>query len=149
MSNTYDASRSLAQAAGRWYDQDYNCAEAMLRACDEQYDLAVSPDDMRLAAGLGGGVQIKEICGALTGAVLACGKLYVRDRAHESEVIKTIVSDFLQRFSDEHGTLSCDRLRDLYHTEQTGCRRTIELAAQVFEQVVADYEAREIREQRS
>lgn len=149
MNNEHDTSRSLAQAAGRWYGQDYNCAEAMLRACDEQYDLGVSPDDMRLAAGLGGGVQIKEICGALTGAVLACGKLYVRDRAHESEVIKTIVSDFLQRFSDEHGTLSCDRLRDLYHNEQTGCRRTVELAAQVFEQVVADHEDREIREQLS
>lgn len=148
MNKNTGTDRPLVRMAGAWYDKDFNCAEAMLRACNEYYELGVSHDDMRLAAGLGGGVQIKEICGALTGAVLACGKLYVRERAHESEVLKTIVSDFLQRFSDEHGTLSCDKLRDLYHTEQTGCRKTVELAAQLFEQVVADYESQEIREQR-
>jgi C_GCAxxG_C_C family probable redox protein len=132
---------SLALQAARWYaEEDNNCAEALLRGCNERYTLGITDDDMRLASGLGGGVQIKDICGALTGAVLACGKLFIKERAHESEILKVIVPKFLERFKQEYGSIECSQLREMYHSDQYGCLKTVELASEVFEQIVTEHE---------
>lgn len=62
----------LKEKALALHDRGYNCAQAVLAACkdytglDEKTALAVS-------AGFGGGLRSGEICGAISGAVMAIG----------------------------------------------------------------------------
>ena len=50
-------------AAGFGQAEDYNCAEKIFYGANEAYGLGLSEDDLRLAAGFGGGVvgRIKRI----------------------------------------------------------------------------------------
>jgi C_GCAxxG_C_C family probable redox protein len=76
---------------GFFSDADLNCAETILHAANEVYGWNLSHDALLLAAGFGGGVGGQEfLCGALLGGVMALSKLFVRDRGHESDLMKTI-----------------------------------------------------------
>ena len=62
----------LKEKALKLHGRGYNCAQAVLAACgdytglDEKSALAVS-------AGFGGGLRSGEVCGAISGAVMAIG----------------------------------------------------------------------------
>lgn len=138
---------SLAERAAFWYtQQDMNCAESLLHGCVDYYGLAVEPADMRMAAGFGGGMQIKSVCGALTGAVMAAGLLFIRDRAHESELLSYLVPHLLDTFEQRYGTISCAVLREKYHTDEQGCLETVRLAAEVTEEVFTSFERQMIKQ---
>ena len=71
----------LEQLAEKYYNQGYNCAESIVHAGNEAYQLGLSEHDMRMAAAFGAGLQVGDVCGVLAGAgcVLSC--LYVETRA--------------------------------------------------------------------
>ena len=46
----------LQERAKQYYDQDYNCAETILRAANDEYQLGLDEAALRLAAGFGGGM---------------------------------------------------------------------------------------------
>jgi C_GCAxxG_C_C family probable redox protein len=91
----------------------YNCAQAVLHANCERlhfdHDMA-----LKLATGLGAGVAREgEICGAVTGGVIALGIRFGRgindDRARtEENYAKT--REFLEAFKRRHGSVVCREL---------------------------------------
>jgi C_GCAxxG_C_C family probable redox protein len=71
----------------------------------------------RIASAFGGGVARQgEVCGALTGGVMAVGLLHGRDRAEEEEA-KTaayaLAAEFTWRFREVNGALHCRELIEL------------------------------------
>ncbi|MGM0432184.1 MAG: C-GCAxxG-C-C family protein [Spirochaetota bacterium] len=139
---------SLADRAAYWYtEEDMNCAESLLHGCADYYHLSIQPADMRVAAGFGSGMQIKSVCGALTGAIMAAGLLFIRDRAHETELLSHLVPHLLDTFEQRYGTISCAILREKYHTEEEGCLETVRLSAEVVEEVFSSFEGEMIRQQ--
>lgn len=82
----------LVKNIEKYYSKEYdlNCAEAVLYAANETYDLGLDAKALKLAAGFGGGMNINGPCGALTGAVMALGALYIKERAHEGDKIKNL-----------------------------------------------------------
>jgi len=124
----------LAAAAVAYYEkEDMNCAESLLRACSDFYGLHLDGQALLAASGFGGGMGIQSVCGALTGALMAMGPLFVENRAHESDVLKEICEEFFGSFEQEHGTILCSVLKDRYHTEKAGCRETVRIAAEFTE----------------
>ena len=69
-------------------DIDLNCAEKMLYGANWAYDLKLTPEALKLAAGFGGGMGVESICGAITGGIMVLSHLYVKQRSHESNRIK-------------------------------------------------------------
>jgi C_GCAxxG_C_C family probable redox protein len=125
---------------GFFSDKDLNCAETILHAANEVYGWNLSHDALLLSAGFGGGVGGQELlCGALTGGVMALGKLFVRDRGHESDLIKTITKDYFSLFKNEMGHIDCVPLKEDYRTETEGCRKVILASARCFDRVVEKY----------
>ena len=73
----------MRETAKKYYlEQNYNCAESVLRAANEEYGLGLDEGALKLMAGFGGGMGCGGVCGALSGGIAALSKLRVSDRAH-------------------------------------------------------------------
>ncbi|MBC7130584.1 C_GCAxxG_C_C family protein [Candidatus Bathyarchaeota archaeon] len=96
--------------------QGYNCAEAVLSTLADFLGIKCKQIP-RIATGLGGGIgHSGSVCGALTGAVMALGLKYGRDRPEQFEAYQTCMNkslEFYKSFEKIFGSIYC---RDL-----TGC----------------------------
>jgi len=132
---------SLQQCCRTYYrDRDMNCAEAVILGADQWYELHLDPQSLRTAAGFGGGLSIGSLCGALSGAVMALGALFVRERAHEDETIKTVTAAYLEEARRRFGSLLCIDLKAAMHTEEDGCLAVVLAAAGLLEEIVQQYD---------
>jgi C_GCAxxG_C_C family probable redox protein len=92
------------------FSENLNCAQAVFSAFAPRFGL----DDktaLRVASPFGGGVARRgELCGAVTGALLALGLKDGAEVPAEKERIYQLAGEFLRRFEEKHGSLLC---RDL------------------------------------
>jgi C_GCAxxG_C_C family probable redox protein len=123
----------------------YNCAQSVLFAYGP--DLGLDGEtSLKVATGLGAGMARRgEVCGAVTGGILALGLKYGRgtrqDRAATEETYRK-TQDLMARFEKRHGSCLCRVLlegcdlgteegqrqfkeRDLLHKTCLGCVRTV------------------------
>ena len=73
-----------------------NCAEKMLHGANVAYKLGLDKEALKLASAFGGGMGIEDKCGALTGALMVLGKLFVKEKAHESDRIGRLTREFFK-----------------------------------------------------
>ena len=128
---------TLRERAKDYYQNDYNCAEAMLRAINDAYGLNLPEGSLHLAAGFGGGMGCEKACGALCGGIAALGPLLVTDKAHAAENFGAKCAQLVQAFERDLGSDLCADLKPRYRTDETRCLTTVELAADSFEQEMA------------
>ena len=118
-------------------DLDLNCAEKIVYGANHVYNMGLSPQALKLAAGFGGGMGIESVCGTLTGGVMVLSNLYVKRNAHESERIKELESEFITSFYKEMGCTDCHNLKAKYREETEGCNQIIFKAAEILDRIVA------------
>jgi C_GCAxxG_C_C family probable redox protein len=90
----------------------FGCATSVLLAFCDDYDLD-SDIAARLSCGLGGGCASGEICGAASGAILVIGLKLGQESAEDASTkanCRTHVVQFLEKFKEQNGALTC---RDL------------------------------------
>jgi len=91
----------------------YNCAQAVLYSfCD---DLHFDKDTaLRLACGFGGGLaRRQEVCGAVTGGIIAIGLKHGRGEGQDKAVTEGTyrqVRELMSGFEAKHGTCICRTL---------------------------------------
>ena len=91
----------------------YNCAQSVFYSfCDDlHFDRNTA---LKIACGFGGGMGRKgEVCGAVSGGILALGIKYGRGEkddqaARELTYMKT--RQFMDQFAEKHGTCICRKL---------------------------------------
>lgn len=123
--------------AGFGIAEDYNCAETILAGANQVYHLGLDKEALKLAAGFGGGMAIEGDCGALTAAIMVLGRLYVKERAHESSKVKELTKKLLDRYRQEMGETDCAPLKAKYRNEEVKCRLVILKAAEILDEIVA------------
>ncbi|MGD0329825.1 MAG: C-GCAxxG-C-C family protein [Nitrososphaeria archaeon] len=94
------------------FKEGYNCCESVLMGYMETNKIS-SNIVPRIATGFGGGIARRgSVCGALTGAIMAIGLMYGRDRldqdAYDLCVAKS--SECYERFKKEFGDVQCRNL---------------------------------------
>lgn len=100
--------------ANAYHDKKFNCAQSVLLAFGDKTGLD-EKTARAIAGGMGGGVGgcKEEICGALSGAVLALGMLLPHveedDQAAKERIYAT-VSEFRSRFTQRFGYCRCGDL---------------------------------------
>lgn len=102
-----------AEEARRLFLAGYNCAQAVFCAfCDETglgLDAAA-----RLASSFGGGMgRMREVCGAVSGALMALGMLRGYADPQDPEAKKEhyrLVQEFARRFRERRGSIICREL---------------------------------------
>jgi len=94
------------------FRQNFNCAQSVLVAFAPQLGLD-GGQALRMASPFGGGVARRgQICGAVTGALMALGLAHGADTPAGKEDAYRLGQEFLQRFESRHATILCRDLLD-------------------------------------
>lgn len=135
----------LVDRARRYYLlEDMNCAESLIYAANDEYDLGIDHTGLKIMAGFGGGMGIETTCcGALSGAVAAISVRFTKTKAHENPEVKELCKTFLNRFAEKHGEINCSPLKELYRDERFRCAPVIELAAAELEKIMKEKQERD------
>ena len=70
-----------------YFEQNYNCAETILRAANEYYDLKLHDRDMILVGAYGAGIQSGNTCGAVLSAAAVLSMKYVEAKAMKVRIL--------------------------------------------------------------
>ena len=134
----------LKDAAKKYYiEQNYNCAETLLRAGNEYYGLRLGEREMTMVGAFGGGIQTGSVCGALLSACALLSLRYVEKRAHESTDIKPVVQQMIRRFEEKMGSTLCREIKPRVFRPDVRCMDTVDAACDALEATIAAYEASE------
>ncbi len=107
--------RALAQSLFLRDDNYYGCAESTLVALQELYDLP-NATDSSVATALNGGVAYSGgICGAISGAAMAIGRLAaerISDHREAKRSARLLIQTLMADFESEFGGRNCSQLID-------------------------------------
>jgi C_GCAxxG_C_C family probable redox protein len=97
------------------FESGYNCAQSVFFACLD--DNQISRDTaLKIATGFGAGYgRMQEVCGAVSGAIMALGLKYGRGENGENEITSEMyqkTQDFIKSFEEVHGSIICRELLD-------------------------------------
>ena len=118
--------------------QDYNCAETLLHAANDELNLGLTAEDIRMFAGFGGGCGCGELCGAVASALAVLSKLSVTDRAHRTEGFRDLCAKLMHEMEAEFGSVQCTPIKDKYRDPVVGCQNVVERAADVLEKLLKE-----------
>jgi C_GCAxxG_C_C family probable redox protein len=94
------------------FHQNFNCAQSVLAAFAPQFGMDESMM-LKMASPFGGGVARRgQICGAVTGGLMALGFAQGADTPDGKEGAYRLGQEFLQRFESRHNTILCRELLD-------------------------------------
>lgn len=124
-----------------YFDQNYNCAETILRAANEYYDLGLHDKDMILVGAYGAGIQSGNTCGAVLSVAAILSLKYVEAKAHESEDIRPVVQKMMRKFNEKYGSILCKDIKPQSFKPEYRCQMTIETSCDILEETIAEYEA--------
>lgn len=131
----------LKDLLGKYYfDQNYNCAETIVRAGNEYYDLGLHDKDMIMVAAFGAGIQSGNTCGAVLASASILSMKYVEARAHESEDIRPVVMQMMRKFKEKYSSTLCKDIKPQSFKPEYRCQKTIENACDILEDVIGEYE---------
>lgn len=124
-----------------YFDQNYNCAETILRAANEYYDLGLHDKDMILVGAYGAGIQSGNTCGAVLSVAAVLSLKYVEAKTHESEDIRPVVQKMMRKFNEKYGSILCKDIKPQSFKPEYRCQMTIETSCDILEETIAEYEA--------
>lgn len=136
----------------------YNCAQAVFGAFCEDFGLDLDTA-MKLSSGFGGGIgRLREVCGAVSGAVMVLNMKYGYTSPTDNEA-KMLhykrVQDIAGRFSAENGSIICRELlglsekkseptpevRTSEYYKKRPCKELVEMAANIVDAYIKEIEA--------
>ncbi len=102
-----------AEEARRLFLEGYNCAQAVFCAFRDLTGLELD-EAARLSSSFGGGMgRLREVCGTVSGALLALGMLQGYDDPKDPQKKKAhyaLVQEYARRFREKNGTIVCREL---------------------------------------
>ena len=124
-----------------YFEQNYNCAESLLRAANDYYELGLHDRDMIMVGAYGAGIQCGNTCGAVLAAAAVLSMKYVEAKAHESTDIKPVTTELIRKFNMKYGSTLCKDIKPQSFKPEYRCKMTVEAACDIVEETIAEYEA--------
>ena len=107
--------------------QGYNCAQAVFGAFADECGLS-EETAIKIASSFGGGMGgMREVCGAVSGMLMAAGLLYGYDQADDKKAKSAHyarVRELAEQFRTENGTIICKELLTGQNVKQEPSDRT-------------------------
>ena len=125
----------IGENAAALHGEGYNCAQCVLCACGSYTELE-RDKALAVSCGFGGGVRSGEICGAISGAVMAIG-LSVPGADSEREAMMKVASmtkKLTAAFRERYGAVRC------FNLKQAGvsCDELIAFGAESAEKIIKE-----------
>lgn len=107
--------------AKQYFLEGYNCSQAVLLAFAE--DLGIEKKTaVMISSGFGGGIgRMREVCGAVSGMVMAAGLKYGSDNPKNFEAKKELykkIQKLAEEFKKDNGSIICKELLGLSEKEK-------------------------------
>lgn len=129
----------LKDIAIEYYNNhNYNCAECIIRAGNDYYDLKLHDHDMKMVAAFGKGIQVCDVCGTLTGAACLISSKYVETKAHETPKLPSITAKMIRAFEKHFKSRLCLEIRKTHFDKEVRCLHTVEEACDIIEEVIKE-----------
>lgn len=145
-----------SELAGELFYKGYNCSQAVVAAFEDVTGLD-GETALKIASSFGGGMgRMREVCGAVSGALMVLGMLYgysEPDQQQKSEHY-ALVRRFADEFKDRTGSIICREMLELAGVEKDKsfepeirtekyykkrpCRRIIELSAEIVDKIIEE-----------
>jgi C_GCAxxG_C_C family probable redox protein len=144
--------KGKAEEAVAYFEKGFTCSQAVFATYAESLGLKLEialPIADVFFAGIGG---MAETCGAVTGAFMVIGLKYGRVHAEDSESkekTRRLIKEFVKRFKNHHGTLTCKTLLDVDISTDEGmeaanekklfeirCTKFVRDAAEILENIM-------------
>ena len=133
----------LKDLIGKYYfDGNYNCAETILRAGNEYYNLGLHDEDMIMVGAFGAGIQCGNTCGAILSGAAILSMMYVEAKAHESEDIKPVTVNMIRKFNEKYNSTLCKDIKPQSFNPEYRCLKTVETACDIIEETIAEYDSK-------
>ncbi len=147
---------SRKEEAMKYFRSGYNCAQSVVLAFSDLLvpDYISEEALLRSAVPFGGGIgRLREVCGAVSGAVIVLGQLYGYTTAETGELKRTLyarIQELGGHFEEQNGSLVCRTLLGLdeKHSEpqpeqrsdsyyrNRPCERLIGSAAEILDEYI-------------
>jgi C_GCAxxG_C_C family probable redox protein len=143
-----------SQLAGELFYKGYNCSQAVVAAFSD----IIGIDEkamLKIASSFGGGMgRMREVCGAVSGALIVLGLLYgYSDTDYEKKKEHyALVRRFASEFKEETGSIICREMlsgivsdttedpekRTEEYYKKRPCRNIIELSAKIVDKIILE-----------
>lgn len=117
----------------------YNCAEVMLNACNDYYNLNLDKNTLKSVSAFGGGMCSENTCGILTGGVASIGIMFAEDKPSENTKMKEITKKWVESFEKEFENFNCNIIKEAKRDDIEGCKYLIIKGAEILEEVIGEY----------
>jgi C_GCAxxG_C_C family probable redox protein len=111
----------VADLAEKYFDGGFNCAESTLVALAIHFG-KTAPNIPSIATAFGGGMaRTRNVCGAVSGALMSLGLLYGRSHSgDDKERCFALASELIQAVQSRWGSVNCFDLTGLDFTQPDG-----------------------------
>lgn len=103
------------KAANSFFNEAYDCSQVVLAHVSDAFGLD-RDTTLKISAGFGGGMWRGEICGCVSGGLMAIGLKYGHYKIADIETKLTLISkarEFEDKFKSANGSLYCRELTGL------------------------------------
>ena len=124
----------IKELANKYHDSGFNCAQAVLCACAE-YTWLDEKTALAIAAGFGGGLRSGEVCGAISGAVMALGLTNPFTDSSDivaKEKIAALAKECVAAGKEKFGCVICSELKG----DKSNCPYYIGEMAAIAEEMI-------------
>ena len=127
----------LKETAKKYWTEEYdlNCAECIMYAANEEYNLKLSQQTLKVMAGFGGGMATGDVCGVVTGSIGVIGIIFTEVSGHKSPIIREMTREFIKRFNEKLRYIKCVDLKKEYINEKK-CTLMIEIGAEILADII-------------
>lgn len=122
------------------YLYHYNCAEVLLNACSDYYNLGVDTKTLKAIAPFGGGMASERTCGILTGGIAALGLMFAEEKPTTNAKLKEITNRWVIAFDEEFGNINCKELKEVHRHPESGCKTFMLEASDLLESIIKEYQ---------
>ena len=101
--------KSKVDTAERLFVDGFSCAQSVMAAFCEEYDMDIHTG-LKTACGLGGGCGLGELCGVISGGTLVVGLKFGQHDLEDNESkanCRAKRDEFVGKFTEMHGSATC------------------------------------------
>ncbi len=118
----------------------YNCAETMIYAANDYYQLNLSDDVLRSGAGFGGGIFEGHLCGIISGAIIVLSILFKEQYSGEEKTLELAAAEFKRSFREKYSKLECNYLVETNNNRENRCNTMIIQGVEILQKVIDKYQ---------
>lgn len=113
----------LSDRALKFYNNGYNCAQCILKACEEEYSVKISEELLNSCNGLYNGLGVGGCCGVIIASIMVIGIL--------CDNVPFCRLEMVERFNKEFSSLNCCQLK-----KKCKCDKIIIISCDILSDII-------------